>query len=256
MKDTSGRDALDCLLSPQSIAIIGVSNDFNKLNGRVMKFLLDKGYTGRIFPVNPKYDEVGGHRCSPTIGDIGETPDLAVISVPAKLVPDQLIAAGEAGVRAAIVFSSGFGEMGEEGREKEREVVEIAKRYDMRLCGPNTLGIINAFDGAFATFTQYGMGKTSPGSSLRRTPTPVPAAIPGPSAWARPGTPMAPAYSPETRSPRMRRSPYSAMTLPGSRTTSSVWWPCRSTRTSSTLWSRSPTTSAPVPWSALPCCAS
>ncbi len=163
MKDTTGRDALDCLLSPQSIAIIGVSSDFNKLNGRVMKFLLDKGYTGRIFPVNPKYDEVGGHRCSPTIGDIGETPDLAVISVPAKLVPDQLIAAGEAGVRAAIVFSSGFGEMGEEGREKEREVVEIAKRYDMRLCGPNTLGIINAFDGAFATFTQYGMGKTSPG---------------------------------------------------------------------------------------------
>ncbi|MGK7653860.1 acetate--CoA ligase family protein [Roseovarius sp. B08] len=163
MKDLTGRDALDCLLSPQSIAIIGVSNDFNKLNGRVMKFLLDKGYTGQIFPVNPKYDEVGGHRCYSGIGEIAETPDLAVISVPAKLVPEQLAAAGEAGVRAAIVFSSGFGEMGEEGREKEREVVEIAARYDMRLCGPNTLGIINAFDGAFATFTQYGMGKTSPG---------------------------------------------------------------------------------------------
>ena len=163
MKDRNGRDALDCLLSPRSIAIVGVSSDFNKLNGRVMKFLLEKGYKGRIFPVNPKYEDVGGHRCFATIGDIGEAPDLAVISVPAKVVPAQLEAAGEAGVRAVIVFSSGFGEMGEEGREKERQVVEIAKRHGMRLCGPNTLGIINAFDGAFATFTQYGMGSTNPG---------------------------------------------------------------------------------------------
>lgn len=163
MKDQNGRDALDCLLSPRSIAIVGVSSDFNKLNGRVMKFLLEKGYKGRIFPVNPKYKDVGGHRCFAAIGDIGEAPELAVISVPAKVVPEQLEAAGKAGVRAVIVFSSGFGEMGEEGLEKERQVVEIAKRYGMRLCGPNTLGVINAFEGAFATFTQYGMGSTNPG---------------------------------------------------------------------------------------------
>ena len=163
MKDCNGRDALDCLLSPRSIAIIGVSSDFNKLNGRVMKFLLEKGYNGKIFPVNPKYEEVGGHRCFAAIGDIGEAPELAVISVPAKVVPEQLEAAGKAGVRAVIVFSSGFGEMGEEGLEKERQVVEIARRHGMRLCGPNTLGVINAFEGAFATFTQYGMGSTNPG---------------------------------------------------------------------------------------------
>jgi acyl-CoA synthetase (NDP forming) len=163
MKDRNGRDALDCLLSPRSIAIIGVSSDFNKLNGRVMKFLLEKGYTGQIFPVNPKYEEVGGHRCFAAVGEIGEAPELAVISVPARLVPAQVEAAGEAGVRAVIVFSSGFGEMGEEGRQKEREIVEIAKRYDMRLCGPNTLGVINAFEGAYASFTQYGMGETGAG---------------------------------------------------------------------------------------------
>ena len=163
MKDCNGRDALDCLLSPRSIAIVGVSSDFNKLNGRAMKFLLEKGYNGKIFPVNPKYEEVGGHRCFAAIGDIGEAPELAVISVPAKVVPEQLEAAGKAGVRAVIVFSSGFGEMGEEGLEKERQVVEIARRHGMRLCGPNTLGVINAFEGAFATFTQYGMGSTNPG---------------------------------------------------------------------------------------------
>lgn len=163
MTDRTGRDALDCLLSPKSIAIIGVSSDFNKLNGRVMKFLLDKGYQGRIFPVNPKYQEVGGHRCFASVGDIGEAPELAVISVPAKIVPAQLEAAGQAGTRAVIVFSSGFGEMGEEGRQMESQIVEIAKRHKMRLCGPNTLGIINAFEGAFATFTQYGMGPTTPG---------------------------------------------------------------------------------------------
>ncbi|MDM8165779.1 acetate--CoA ligase family protein [Roseovarius sp.] len=161
--DRTGRDPLDCLLSPRSIAIIGVSSDFNKLNGRVMKFLLEKGYTGRIFPVNPKYEEVGGHPCFAAIGEIGEVPDLAVISVPAKAVPGQIEAAGQAGVRAAIVFSSGFGEMGEEGRRAEQQVVEIARRHGMRLCGPNTLGVINAFDGAFATFTQYGMGPTQAG---------------------------------------------------------------------------------------------
>lgn len=163
MTDRNGRDALECLLSPKSIAIIGVSSDFNKLNGRVMKFLLDKGYQGRIFPVNPKYQEVGGHRCFASVGDIGEAPELAVISVPAKIVPAQLEAAGQAGTRAVIVFSSGFGEMGEEGRQMESQIVEIAKRHKMRLCGPNTLGIINAFEGAFATFTQYGMGPTTPG---------------------------------------------------------------------------------------------
>ncbi len=163
MTDRNGRDALDCLLSPKSIAIVGVSSDFNKLNGRVMKFLLDKGYQGRIFPVNPKYQEVGGHPCFASVGDIGEAPELAVISVPAKIVPAQLEAAGQAGTRAVIVFSSGFGEMGEQGRQMERQIVEIAKRHKMRLCGPNTLGIINAFEGAFATFTQYGMGPTTPG---------------------------------------------------------------------------------------------
>jgi len=160
---TPEKDALQCLLSPTSIAIIGASNNFNKLNGRVMKFLLEKGYRGDIYPVNPKYNEIGGRRCYASVVDIEGETDLVVISVPANAVAQQLDLAGQTGARAAIVFSSGFGEMGEDGRALENEIVAIAKRHNMRLCGPNTLGVINAFEGVYATFTQYGMGETLPG---------------------------------------------------------------------------------------------
>lgn len=161
--DQSGKDNLDCLLSPDSIAIVGVSQDFNKLNGRPMKFLLEKGYEGRIYPVNPKYDEVGGWPCFASIGDIPDPVDLAIVAIPARAVPDELERVGAKGIPAAIVFSSGFGEMGDEGREMERRVLEIAARHGTRLCGPNTLGLINAFENVYATFTQYGMGETRSG---------------------------------------------------------------------------------------------
>jgi len=157
------RTGIKALLAPASIAIIGVSQDFNKLNGRVMKFLLEKGYRGEIYPVNPKYDEVGGRPCFADIEAVGAPVDLAIVTVPARGVADQLRACGRAGVRAAVVFSSGFGEMGPEGRALEDEVVAVARAAGIRLCGPNTLGLINAFDGAYATFSQYGMGPTSAG---------------------------------------------------------------------------------------------
>ena len=156
-------EGLRCLLAPRSIAIIGVSADFNKLNGRVMKFLLEKGYEGAIYPVNPKYAEVGGRRCFADIGAIGEPVDLAVVTVPAAGVLAQIEACGAAGVGAAVVFSSGFGEMGEDGRALEASIVAAARRNGLRLCGPNTLGLINAFEKVYATFTQYGMGPTLSG---------------------------------------------------------------------------------------------
>lgn len=161
--DLAKRDGVSCLLAPKSIALIGVSQDFNKLNGRPMKFLLEKGYPGQIYPVNPKYQEVGGWKCFAGIEDIPGPVDLAIVSVPARIVPDELEKIGAKKVPAAIVFSSGFGEMGDEGRVLEARVLEIARRLGIRLCGPNTLGLINAFDHVYATFTQYGMGETLAG---------------------------------------------------------------------------------------------
>ncbi|WP_071795860.1 acetate--CoA ligase family protein [Natronohydrobacter thiooxidans] len=155
--------AITALLAPRSIAIIGVSQDFNKLNGRVMKFLVEKGYPGQIYPINPKYSDVGGWPCFPSIAAVAEEIDLAVIAVPARDVTAQIVACGRAGVRSAIVFSSGFGEMGAEGRALEDELIATARAAGLRLCGPNTLGLINAFEKVYATFTQYGMGQTLSG---------------------------------------------------------------------------------------------
>lgn len=161
MTDTD--PGITALLAPRSIAIIGVSQDFNKLNGRVMKFLLEKGYEGQIYPVNPKYTEVGGWPCFPAIDAVGTVIDLAVIAVPARDVASQVAACGRAGVKSAIVFSSGFGEMGAEGRALEDDLLATARAAGLRLCGPNTLGLINAFENVYATFTQYGMGPTRAG---------------------------------------------------------------------------------------------
>lgn len=160
---TAAAPGITALLAPRSIAIIGVSEDFNKLNGRVLKFLLEKGYGGAIYPVNPKYEEIGGLRCHPDIEAIGAEVDLAVVAVPARAVIDQIEACGRAGVKAAVVFSSGFGEMGAEGRALEDRLVSAARAAGLRLCGPNTLGLINAFENVYATFTQYGMGPTLSG---------------------------------------------------------------------------------------------
>jgi acyl-CoA synthetase (NDP forming) len=154
--------AIRALIAPRSIAILGASNDLQKLNGRTLKFLVDKGYAGTIYPVNPKYDRIthpGGElRCYPTVGDIPEPVDLAIVTVPARFVIDQVRALGRKGVPAAIIYSSGFGEMGDAGQALEQALVAAAREGNVRLCGPNCLGLINAFDRVIATFSQFGSG--------------------------------------------------------------------------------------------------
>lgn len=158
-----GTTDLERLLRPGSIAILGASEDFVKINGRPLKFLLDKGYAGRIFPVNPKYEKLAGLRCYPSVGTIAEPVDLAIVAVPAAAVMESLRQCVAAGVGSAVVFSSGFGETGDAGRELERAVAELARRSGLRLCGPNTLGFMNTFDRVLATFSQAGDGETPPG---------------------------------------------------------------------------------------------
>ncbi len=155
---------LQTLLSPRSIAILGASADLSKVNGRTLRFLQQKGYQGRIFPVNPKYESIAGLRCYPDIAALPEAPDLAVIAVPAAQVLASIRALAQRGGRAAVIFSSGFAEMGEAGRRLEREVADAAREAGLRLCGPNCLGLINAFDQVIATFGQFAEGATPPGS--------------------------------------------------------------------------------------------
>jgi acetate---CoA ligase (ADP-forming) len=154
---------LQALLSPRSIAILGASADLNKVNGRTLRFLLEKGYGGKIFPVNPKYETIAGLRCYPEVAVLPEAPDLAVIAVPAAQVLGAVRDLARRGGRSAVIFSSGFAEMGESGRILERELVAVAGQAGMRLCGPNCLGLINAYDRVIATFGQFAEGDTPSG---------------------------------------------------------------------------------------------
>jgi acetyltransferase len=154
---------LTALVKPASIAILGASADFRKINGRPLKHLLDKGYEGRIYPVNPKYERIGGLACYPTVEAIPDPVDLAVVVLPAASVIDAFRALGRKKVPAAVVFSSGFGEMGAEGKRLELELARVARENGVRLCGPNCLGLINAFEKVIATFSQYADGENVPG---------------------------------------------------------------------------------------------
>ncbi|MBA2723023.1 MAG: acetate--CoA ligase family protein, partial [Methylibium sp.] len=156
-------DAITALIHPQSIAVIGASSDLSKINGRPLKHLMDKGYTGRILPVNPKHAQIAGLTCYPTVASLPEAADLAIVAVPASEVLKSIDALGQRGVRAAVIFSSGFGETGPEGLAMEHALAECARSHGMVLCGPNCLGFVNAFENVYATFSQYADGETGPG---------------------------------------------------------------------------------------------
>jgi len=159
----SRADAIRNLLSPRSIAIIGASADLGKVNGRPFKHLRDKGYAGRILPVNPKYQEIAGLPCFASIDALPEAADLAIVAVPAREVVASIEALGRRGICAAVIFSSGFGEMGEQGMALEGALIRQAKESGVVLCGPNCLGFINAFENVYATFSQYADGDTGAG---------------------------------------------------------------------------------------------
>ncbi|MGA1796490.1 MAG: acetate--CoA ligase alpha subunit [bacterium] len=131
------------LFSPHSVAVIGASREQGKVGHEVLKNLILGGFDGHIYPVNPKADKILGKRCFPDLSDIKGRIDLAVIVIPAKLVPHALEKCGEKKVPAAIVISAGFKETGKDGAGFEREMLECARRNDIRILGPNCLGLIN-----------------------------------------------------------------------------------------------------------------
>ncbi len=141
------------LLNPRSIAIVGASADFSRINGRPLRFMLEYGYRGKLYPINPRYEEIAGLTCYPSIGAVPESPDLALLGLSAAATPDALEQCGQHGVRAAVVFSGGFGEAGPEGQALQERLVETAERYGMALCGPNCLGFVNFPLAAACTFT-------------------------------------------------------------------------------------------------------
>ena len=134
---------LDAIFRPRSVAIVGASRTPGKVGHILTRNMIDSGYEGKIYPVNPKADEILGLKCSKTIGDIQGDVDLAVISIPAGLVLQVAEECGRKGVKALVVITAGFKETGHEGAILERQLVEVGRRYGMRIQGPNCLGLIN-----------------------------------------------------------------------------------------------------------------
>src|SRR5665648_420922 len=140
-------------MEPTGVAIIGASQDLKTINGKILKYLLKHKYKGQIYPVNPKYKEIEGLACYPSVGAIPEQVDLALIAVAAARVPGILRDCGAKGVKRAVIFSSGFAETGTEGKEIQEEINKIAQEFQMRLIGPNCLGILNVSAGLIASFS-------------------------------------------------------------------------------------------------------
>jgi acetate---CoA ligase (ADP-forming) len=131
------------LFSPRSIAIVGASTDENTTSGQPVRFLREHGYPGAVYPINPKVEQIGALRCYPDVASLPEAPDLALVAVAARRVPETLRQLAAKGVRLAIVISSGFAEAGGEGHAAQQEIADIARSTGLRVIGPNCQGMMN-----------------------------------------------------------------------------------------------------------------
>jgi acetyl coenzyme A synthetase (ADP forming)-like protein len=143
---------LEMFTNPKSVAVVGASPSPDKLGYAVLHNVIQYGYQGHVFPINPKVDEILGLRAYPSVTAVPEPVEMAVIVVPAKAVASVLEECGEKGVKGAVIITAGFREVGKEGRAMEQQLVEIAHKYNMRLIGPNVLGIIDTVCSLNASF--------------------------------------------------------------------------------------------------------
>jgi acyl-CoA synthetase (NDP forming) len=152
-KEAAGAVSLHALLAPRSIAIIGASNEPTRLSGRILPILLQHRYSGQIYPVNPRHETVNGLPAYPTIAAVPGPVDTVAIAVRAAQVPEIMQECGAAGVRTAVIFSSGFAEEGTDGRRAEEVVAATARAAGMRVLGPNAEGFFNVHEGIPISFS-------------------------------------------------------------------------------------------------------
>lgn len=143
---------LSQLFDPQTVAVFGASEKSDSVGAKVFANITAAGFTGEIVPINPKYNDVGGHPCFATLADAGAKVDLAVIATPAATVPDIIRHCGAAGTRNAIVLSAGFGEAGTKGAELAIALQKAARDSGLRFLGPNCVGLVRPWLGLDATF--------------------------------------------------------------------------------------------------------
>jgi acyl-CoA synthetase (NDP forming) len=144
---------LDGLFNPRSIALVGASSDPHGISGRPLRLLIQHGYPGALYPVNPRHRELMGREVFPRIADVPGPVDLALVMVPAAVTPGVVEECAAAGVRYALVISSGFAEAGAEGRARQEELARAARSSGIRLAGPNSEGFFNVAAGVAAGFS-------------------------------------------------------------------------------------------------------
>lgn len=154
MKSSASTNSLDLFFRPGSVAVLGASDNPNRISGRPIRYLQDGGFEGAIYPVNPNRETVQGVKAYPSLAEVPEVPDIALLAVPANATEAAVSDCIAKGIRAAIIFSAGYAESGEEGVEVQQRIVETAKAGGLRLLGPNCLGMFNSRIGFFGTFTQ------------------------------------------------------------------------------------------------------
>jgi len=133
---------LEAFFDPKSVAVVGASRQKGKVGYEILTGLARGGYGGKIFPINPSAEEIEGYKCYPDLVSLGEVPDLVIIVLPAKAVPAVMQQCADLRVKAAIIITAGFREVGEEGRRLEESVLQIARAGGVRVVGPNCLGIM------------------------------------------------------------------------------------------------------------------
>jgi len=144
------------IFSPKTIAVIGASRSPAKIGYEILQNILVQGYAGKVIPINPETPTIMGLKTQPSVLAVREDIDLAIVAVPAEFVPKVMTECAKKKVKGVIVISSGFGEIGEQGKQLEDEILQIARKGGIRLIGPNTLGYKDPIDNLDAAFV-FGM---------------------------------------------------------------------------------------------------
>ena len=166
---------LKAALDPRSVAIIGASENPNKVGGRPVHYLDKFGFKGKIFPINPSRAEVQGYKCYKSLADLPQSPEMVIVAVAGDNAIGAVEDCAAHGVKIAVVMASGFGEVDAvAGKAKERRMVEVAHKAGMRIVGPNSQGLANFGTGAIASFSTMFMDMDRAASA---SATPMPPAM-------------------------------------------------------------------------------
>ena len=149
----TGFAALDAMIRPRSVAVIGASDDATRIGGRPIAYMMDQGFGGSILPVNPNRPTVQGLPAFNSVNALPQVPDVAIVAVPGESAVQAVADLGAKGCRAAIVFTAGFAEVDEAGAAMQERLVAVGRQHGMRILGPNCLGLFNAAVGFYPMFS-------------------------------------------------------------------------------------------------------